>query len=157
MFSFNRKLNIELPSRFKAVWGFKKEKNQRGGGSESMKWEKETVRLALPKRVHVAASCRASRGLSWWQRLAVESVAWYPGGLGCNSWRDGRGSDLVRGPQGSRKTWIYSLQIKYSFTKTFWVCLHLSIKWKFKCITCHCLVGLSLGECWEEAVRDSQE
>lgn len=73
---------IELLFRgLKAVW-VKYGTNQgekKGEENGTREWERESerkgdsVRLAFHKWVHVATSCRASRGLSWWQWLAVEA------------------------------------------------------------------------------------
>lgn len=48
-------------------------KVQIGDRREGRDKEGDSVRLAFHKQVHVATSCQASRGLSWWQWLAVEA------------------------------------------------------------------------------------
>lgn len=48
---------------------------------------------AFHKLVHVATSCRASRGLSWWQLLALR----------CGSGNDGRASQLYAGDRGDQE------------------------------------------------------
>lgn len=59
----------ELWIRYKWVIQGGKEGGREGG------WDRDgdSVRLAFHKQVHVATSCRASRGLSWWRWLAVEA------------------------------------------------------------------------------------
>lgn len=58
---------------FKARRALKVVQIRDGGKAGGRAREGDSVRLAFHKQVHVATSCRASRGLSWWQWLAVEA------------------------------------------------------------------------------------